>query len=66
MSTATHGEQIFVSCETATLAEYPQGINPVIGGKTYAASCGSVALCASQVRLFRSTIELIIHFQKKY
>ena len=66
MSTATHGEQIFVSCETANLAEYPQGINPVIGGKTYAASCGSVALCASQVRLFRSTIELIIHFQKKY
>ena len=64
MSTATHGEQIFVSCETATLAEYPQGIDPVIGGTNYAASCGSAASCASQVSLFDSIVELIIIFPR--
>lgn len=49
MSSAAHGEQIFVSCNTATLAPYPQGNSPVIGGSNYAVSCGSALSCQSQV-----------------
>ena len=51
LSHASTGSKIFVTCNTATLGEYPQGINPLEGGIDFAISCGSTATCTRQVSL---------------
>jgi len=51
LSYASTGSKIFVTCNTATLGEYPQGINPLEGGIDFAISCGSTATCTRQVSL---------------
>jgi hypothetical protein len=62
ISASPTGAQIFVACETAELLAYPQGINPVIGGDTFAISCGNSATCAPQVSpIYPSVTNYLFH-----
>ena len=53
LSSAESGSALEVRCETAELGDYPQGINPVVGGFNYAIACGNTTSCAS-VSVLRS------------
>jgi hypothetical protein len=62
ISASPTGAQIFVVCQTAELAAYPQGINPLIGGETFAISCGSTTTCATQVsQLCSNAMNYLFH-----
>ena len=62
--TASTGSIIFVRCKTAALSDYPQGINPVIGGTTYAMACANSETCASMVRFFKPACAELFNFPK--
>jgi len=49
LSSASTGTKIFVTCDTAELADYPQGIEPFTGGSNFAISCGNTNTCVGVV-----------------
>ena len=64
LSTSTYGAQITVRCETAELEDYPQGIDPLIGGSNYAISCANITACSAQVRLRFARMINLFYFEK--